>query len=79
MLKGPKGQKRPSDVVGNAVHVMRVATGEIEEPDPIDKWKNRAAVELGRKGGIARADTLSKARRTAIARKAAQQRWSKKR
>ena len=25
---GPKGQKRPADVIGNAVKVMRIATGE---------------------------------------------------
>lgn len=30
MPKGPKGEKRPADVVGNAVHVMRIATGEVE-------------------------------------------------
>jgi hypothetical protein len=26
--------QRPADVIGNAVHVMRVLTGEIEEPPP---------------------------------------------
>ena len=31
MPKGPKGQKRPADVIGNAVKVMRIATGEEEE------------------------------------------------
>jgi len=43
---GPKGEKRPADVIGNAVKVMRIATGEIEETgrDP--------AKELHRKGGI---------------------------
>jgi hypothetical protein len=25
MPKGPQGQKRPADVIGNAVHVMRIA------------------------------------------------------
>ena len=30
MPRGPKGEKRPADVIGNAVHVMRIATGEIE-------------------------------------------------
>jgi len=29
--RGPKGEKRPADVIGNAVHVMRIATGEAEE------------------------------------------------
>jgi hypothetical protein len=33
MPKGPKGEKRPADVVSNAVHVMRIATGDVtEEP-----------------------------------------------
>jgi hypothetical protein len=32
---GPKGQKRPADVIGNAVRVMRSATGE-EADDVID-------------------------------------------
>jgi hypothetical protein len=27
MPSGPKGQKRPVDVIGNAVRVMRIATG----------------------------------------------------
>jgi hypothetical protein len=30
MPRGPKGKKRPADVIGNAAHVMRVATGEID-------------------------------------------------
>jgi len=29
MPRGPKGEKRPADVIGAAVHVMRIATGEI--------------------------------------------------
>ena len=28
MPKGPQGQKRPADVIGNAVHIMRIATGQ---------------------------------------------------
>src|SRR5271169_4500240 len=31
MPRGPRGEKRPADVIGNAVHVMRIATGEIED------------------------------------------------
>jgi hypothetical protein len=34
MPRGPKGEKRPADVIGNAVHVMRIATGKIEEDTP---------------------------------------------
>ena len=34
MPKGPRGEKRPADVIGNAVKVMRIATGEeTEEPN----------------------------------------------
>jgi hypothetical protein len=72
---GPKGQKRPADVVGNAVKVMRIATGE--EPEDLgDKpAKNQAAQELGRKGGEARAKAMTPERRPEIARKAAAKRW----
>lgn len=30
MPRGPKGEKRPADVVSNAVLVMNIATGEVE-------------------------------------------------
>ncbi len=77
MPKGPKGQKRPADVIGNAVRVMEIATGQREE-EYDDDGKNKAAVELGRKGGKARAEKLSKKRRTEIAKNAAASRWAKK-
>jgi len=77
MPRGPKGQKRPADVIGNAVHVMRIATGEIDETLTED-GKNQAAVQLGRKGGKARAQRLSKKRRSTIAKAAALARWSAK-
>ena len=76
MPTGPKGQKRPADVISNAVHVMRIATGDIDEP-LTDEGKNAAAVALGRKGGVARAAALSTHKRKAIAKKAAAARWSK--
>ena len=28
MPRGPKGEKRPADVIGNAVRIMRIATGQ---------------------------------------------------
>ncbi|MHA1522995.1 MAG: RNA-binding protein [Alphaproteobacteria bacterium] len=76
MPTGPKGQKRPADVVGNAVRVMQIATGEAEE-EFADDGKNRAAQELGRKGGKARAKSMSAKRRKEIAKKAAEKRWAK--
>jgi hypothetical protein len=51
MPRGPKGEKRPADVIGNAVHVMRIATGEIDETATTEDGKNAAAVALGRMGG----------------------------
>jgi hypothetical protein len=77
MPKGPKGQKRPADVIGNAVKVMQIATGEAEE-EIDDDGKDKAAQALGRKGGQARAKKLSKKRRSEIAREAAAKRWSSK-
>lgn len=71
MPKGPKGQKRPADVIGNAVKVMRIATGEEAESEPVKS----AAATLGSLGGKARAANLSKKKRSEIARKAAQTRW----
>ena len=76
MPTGPKGQKRPADVISNAVHIMRIATGEIEEVLTED-GKNAAAVALGRKGGAARAKNLGSAKRKAIAKKAAKARWDR--
>jgi acyl-CoA reductase-like NAD-dependent aldehyde dehydrogenase len=76
MPTGPKGQKRPADVIGNAVKVMRIATGE-EADDVIDDGKDRAAKALGAKGGKKRAENMTPERRAEIARKAAATRWSK--
>ena len=74
MPKGPKGEKRPADVIGNAVKVMRIATGE-EDEALTDDGKDKAAVSLGKRGGDARAQSLSKKRRAEIAKKAASIRW----
>lgn len=77
MPKGPQGQKRPADVVSNAVHVMRVLTGEADDSPP-DTGKDKAAQEMGRKGGKARAANMTPARRSEIAKKAAAKRWGSK-
>jgi hypothetical protein len=77
MPKTPKGHRRPADVVSNAVHVMKIAIGEVEELGETDDGKSKAAVELGRKGGKARANALSRKRRSEIAAHAAKGRWAK--
>jgi hypothetical protein len=73
MGRGPKGEKRPADVIGNAVHVTRIATGEVEET--CGKAPNRA--KGGNAGGRARADRLSSDERKRIAKRAAAARWKK--
>ena len=78
MPKGPRGEKRPADVIGAAVQIAKIATGEIEEDlGTTEDGKDKAAVALGRKGGAARAAKLSKKQRADIARKAARKRWGK--
>ena len=59
MPTGPKGEKRPADVIGNAVKVMRIATGEETEDYRGDGEKDVAAKALGRKGGAARAAKMT--------------------
>jgi hypothetical protein len=74
--KGPQGQKRKADVIGNAVLIARIATGEASDDTP-DDGKDKAAQALGSKGGKKRAETMTPERRAEIARKAAEKRWRK--
>ena len=76
MPKGPKGQKRPADVIGNAVKMMRIAIGE-EDEEYEDDGKDPAAKALGKKGGAARAKNLTPEQRSEIAKKAAAKRWNR--
>jgi hypothetical protein len=75
MPKGPRGERRPADVIGCAVQVMRIATGEVEDTrhEPGKEYARKG----GLKGGPARATKLSKKRRAEIAKKAARVRWAK--
>jgi hypothetical protein len=73
MPKCPKGEKRPADVIGNAVKVMRIATGE--EQDVVAA--SSAGAALGKLGGKARAAKMPPEQRAEIARLAASARWKK--
>jgi hypothetical protein len=73
MPKTPIGAKRPADVIGNAVHVMRIATGQIEDVPS----KAPARAKGGKKGGAARALKLTDEQKADIARAAANARWKK--
>ena len=68
MPRGPNGERRPADVVGCAVHVMKIATGEIEKDLP----KNRDGKV---NGGKARAESMTPEERKELAEKAAAARW----
>jgi hypothetical protein len=76
-----KTPKRPRDANQLAKFIADMATGETPPDAKSDDGKNPAAVALGRlgglKGGKARAESLTKAKRAAIAKKAAAARWKK--
>jgi hypothetical protein len=74
MPKGPRGEKRPADVVGNAVLIARIATGEVQDTPP-DDGKDKSAQAMGKKGGKARAASMTPERRAEIAKAAAAKRW----
>ena len=74
MPRGPQGQKRPANVIANAVMVAKIATGEAEDTTEVDQ-KDPAAKALGKKGGKARAASMTPDRRREIAKKAASARW----
>jgi hypothetical protein len=76
MPVGPKGEKRPADAIGLAVKIARIATGE-DTDDIVDDGKDKAAQALGKKGGAARAKSMTPERRAEIAREAARKRWEK--
>jgi hypothetical protein len=71
MPRGPRGEKRPADVIGAAIMVGRIATGEIEETPKPKSGRTRS----GKAGAKARAMALSPKKRSAIAKKAAERRW----
>lgn len=71
MPTGPRGERRPADVIGAAVMVARIATGELSD-NPRAKSRR---VRSGHAGAKARARKLSAGARSAIAKKAAKARW----
>jgi hypothetical protein len=74
MPKGPRGEKRPADVVARAVKVMRIATGD--EQDDREQVAS-AAAQLGKLGGAARAKSLTAEQRSEQAKRAASKRWDR--
>lgn len=74
-----KPPKRPRDFSQAAKFVVDVATGQAEDrvATPEEQGKDPAAAALGRKGGAARAKSMTAERRAEIAKRAAQKRWSR--
>ena len=73
MPQGPNGQKRPADVIGNAVHIARIATGETEDT----ALKHPAKRTSGLAGAKARLNATTPHERSEIARLAAENRWKR--
>ena len=71
--------KRPRDPNQLAKSIIDIATGEKpdRDPTPEEQGKDPAAVALGKKGGKARADSMTAEKRSEIAKLAAAKRWLK--
>jgi hypothetical protein len=69
--------KRPRDPNQLAKSIIDIATGQKpdRDPTPEEQGKDPAAVALGKKGGKARADSMSAEKRSEIAKAAAEKRW----
>ena len=70
MPKGPNSQKRPGNSIGMSVMVAKIATGEVDEAPTSGR---RAS---GLAGAKARAEALTSAERSKIAKAAAEARWN---
>ena len=73
---------RPRDMNQLAKRIVDLSVGEETEEQPIEREKNPHAVALGKlggqRGGKVRAERLTAAKRSEIARVAARSRWEKK-
>jgi hypothetical protein len=53
MPTGRKGQRRPADVIDNAIRVAQIATGEVEKEFVAKPEKNEAAGRTRQEGPLA--------------------------
>jgi hypothetical protein len=74
MTDAPKKKKRPRDANQLAKSIVDLATCDTEDEQE-ESLKAVSGRKGGQKGGDARANKLTAAERTAIARKAAKARW----
>ena len=76
-------KRLPKDSNQRAFEIVRISTGEVEavpeqERSAVSAYLSEIGRNGGRKGGMARAKSLSARKRSAIARKAAKARWGVK-
>jgi hypothetical protein len=71
MPSGPRGERRPADVIGCAITVALLSVGDTSE----DLKEPSGRVRSGHAGAKARADKLTAEERKEIAKKAAAVRW----
>lgn len=64
---------RPRDPVQLGKLMIDIMSGQV--PDAVDDGKDAGAAAMGRKGGAARAASMTKEQRSKIARNAAVKRW----
>lgn len=81
MLSGMQKPKRPRDPNQLGKLIVDLSVGEADDSKnmPDESGKDPAAIALGKKGGAARAVSLSKKRKSEIAANAALARWGKRR
>ena len=77
MPKGPNGQKRPADVIGAAIMVGRIATGELEEDFVASDVKDEAAKRWAARVAMRGTASTTPEQRSKIAREGAAKRWLK--
>ena len=66
---------RPRDPIALAKLIGDIATGQVV--DGVEDGKDAVAAAMGRKGGSARAATMTPERRAEIAKQAAAKRWGR--
>ena len=72
---GPKGERRPTNPIEAGIMVARIAVGDIDEEYVEQPTPTPARSKGGKKGGKARAESLTPEQRSEIAAKAANARW----
>ena len=80
MPRGPNGEWRPAETGPCAIHVAKIATGEIEEtfePPKNPDADHVAASRRASKAAKARAASMTPEQRTASAKRASDARWRK--